>query len=373
MKNPHFFNFRAWPDYPENASAELILSRTGRNTGNLMFISALHRVVKHDRFSSGLRFDRSIRQLHDGLIIPAANWLSAHSDWGVLAKLVEVSKMPCVMVGLGAQSHSKAAIPKLTGGTLRLIQIVSERSHSISVRGVFSAEVLAHYGIKNVTITGCPSLLWHVDRPAYVEPVKIFGDQLSICATREDAYRSLRDKSVRNRVSLHLSRVARRKGYDFVAQTEMHDINVARGTFAGPDEERESLRYVRAAYDERDDRAIREYLAKHLKVFCSVPDWLQYLKGRDLVIGTRLHGVIAALLAGVPGALVVHDARTLEMIEHLAIPALMANEVIAAGDDVRGLCEKIDLSAFNARMQSYFSQFREFFAANRVEVNLPAA
>ncbi|MDP9141833.1 MAG: polysaccharide pyruvyl transferase family protein [Pseudomonadota bacterium] len=374
MKNPHFINFRSWSDYSDRDSAELILSRTGRNTGNLLFITALHRVIKHNKFSASMRFERKlIRAEHDGLVIPAANWLSSSSDWANLAKLIEASKMPCVMVGLGAQSHSKGAIPKLTDGTLRLLKIVSERSHSISVRGVFSAEVLAHYGITNVAVTGCPSLLWHVDRPAYVDPGQVLGERVSVCATREDTLASLADKGDRNQVSLYLTRMARRKGYDFIAQTERHDINVGRGTFSDLDSEREALAYVKAAYADTDESSIRAYLSSHLKVFCDVPEWLAYLQGRELVLGTRLHGVIAGLLAGIPGALVMHDARTLEMAENLAIPGIMANKLIAERMNVRTIYEAADYSAFNARMIEYFRQFRAFFNSNGVEVNLPSA
>ncbi|CAN5792651.1 hypothetical protein BH18ACT13_BH18ACT13_17120 [soil metagenome] len=43
------------------------------------------------------------------------------------------------------------------------MKIASEWSDSISVRGDYSAEVLAHYGIDNVTITGCPPLLSNLD------------------------------------------------------------------------------------------------------------------------------------------------------------------------------------------------------------------
>jgi polysaccharide pyruvyl transferase WcaK-like protein len=372
MKNPHFINFRAWLDYSDRDSAELILSKTGRNTGNLMFVEAVQRVVRHSKFSSSMRFDRKlIRAEHDGLIIPAANWLSSSSDLATLARLIEVSKMPCVMIGLGAQSHSKRAIPQLTEGTLRLLKVVSERSHSISVRGTFSAEVLEHYGIKNVTVTGCPSLLWHVNRPARVEPPAVLGERISVCATREDALMSLADKGDRNQVSLLLTRMARQSGYDFVAQTERHDINVARGTCVDADAEREALEYVRVAYDDPDPKSLRNYLASHLKVFCSVTDWVDYLSGRDFILGTRLHGVIAGLLAGIPGVLVVHDARTLEMAENLAIPAVMADKLIARRMSARTIYESADYPAFNARMAEYFRQFRRFFDSNRVDVNLP--
>lgn len=371
MKNPHFINFRTWTDYSAGDSAELILSKTGRNTGNLMFVDAVHRVVRHDKLSTGMRFDRKlIRAEHDGLVIPAANWLSSHSDWSNLAKLVEASKLPCVMVGLGAQSHSKASIPKLSEGTLRLLKVVSERSHSISVRGTFSAEVLSHYGIHNATVTGCPSLLWHVDRPARVDSHKEAVTRVSICATREDTRASLADKSARNQASLYLTRMARQMEYDFVAQTELHDINVARGIFHDAAAERESLDYVKQAYADQDDASIRAYLAAHLKVYCRVSEWLDYLRGRQFMMGTRLHGVIAGLLAGIPAVLIVHDARTLEMSENLAIPAISAQKVVAERMDAQAIYETADLAAFNIRMVEYFQRFRTFFAANSVDVNL---
>ena len=40
--------------------------------------------------------------------------------------------------------------------------------------------------------------------------------------------------------------------------------------------------------------------------------WLEYLRDFDFATGTRLHGNVAALLAGVPAVLLAHDSRTLE-------------------------------------------------------------
>jgi len=184
MQNPYF---AAKPSSARNANGIRDgLSATGMNTGNLLFISALRRVVQHQTKSDIGRFvPEEVRERHDGVIVPAANWLSASSDFGGLASLIEKADLPTTIVGLGAQSFNGQP-PILSEGTLRLVKVIAERSKNLSVRGPFTAEVLAHYGINNVVVTGCPSLLWHVDRPASATKLPKKRLFVSLNGTRSD-------------------------------------------------------------------------------------------------------------------------------------------------------------------------------------------
>lgn len=373
MKNPHFISR---PDRSCDTGTEPtkeLLDSTGGNTGNLLFISTLRRVVSHQTYSCSVGFrPKQVAEAHDGLVIPAANWLNQTSDWGRLSELIEASRLPCVMVGLGAQAPSTDSYPKITKGTERLLRVVSERCRSISVRGEYSAEVLDRYGISNVAVTGCPSLLYEPPRHfAKKRPPAEGITKISVSSSRGKNLATLGPRTVRGQLGLILSRQARAEDYDYVAQTELFDIQIARSAPCDEDSRPEALTYLMRVYGSADERAVVSYVRRKVKTFFNVPDWLSYLGARDLFVSTRLHGVIASLLAGTPAALIVHDTRTAEMARWASIPSIPAQDVLDAGGiDPAAISEGLDLGAFNARMPSYRESFKAFFKENAVSTTI---
>lgn len=374
MRNPHFISRPGRVDQC-GLNVEQKLRATGSNTGNLLFISALQRVVAHDRLSCKVGFrPREIRADHDGLIIPAANWLDPTSvslDFENLAGRIEASGLPCVLIGLGARALSEDQPLKLQPGMMRLLAVVSERSKSISVRGEFSAHVLEAHGFKNVVVTGCPSLLWWVDRPAHASKKVARPSRITINGTRGEFDESAFGATYA--IGLKLARLARRISADYVAQTELPDMYFGLQGFTREDvdlQER-ALAFVKRIYDEPDELALLGFLSAHVKTFFDVDEWIAYLRGRDFVIGTRLHGVIAALLAGTPGVLITHDTRTREMARTLSIPAIGADALGEGGGALQRIYDETDLSAFNAAQPKYVETFRQFFEDNGVAHRLP--
>jgi hypothetical protein len=358
------------------------LRRTGGNTGNLLFISALHNVIVHKKGQDFEKFNAAqVRERHDGIIVPAANWLNYYSDWGGLASRIEETGLPCVIVGLGAQSHSLSTFPKLTPGTLRLIKVIAERSASLSVRGSYSASTLEHYGIKNVSVTGCPSLLWHT-RPVVVSKWAKVPVAIAVGSTRSDLFEKVFDPQDAFKVSVLLSRWALASDFPYIAQSELFDMKVAAGEEglapAAQHDHADSARhrdFIRRVYGTDDLEFVELYLKRRVKAFFNIESWLDFLSDLDFVVSTRLHGVIAALLAGVPAVLVVHDVRTREMAEQIRIPFIEAEEMARIlsmpTPDVHGIYESADIAGFNANQPAYFGTFRGFFESNDVAVNLP--
>ncbi|WP_420427118.1 polysaccharide pyruvyl transferase family protein [Algiphilus sp.] len=338
----------------------------------MLFIDALRRIVTHQDYAPEVGFcPESIRERHDGLVIPAANWLNGSSDWGGLAELIERSQLPCVMVGLGAQAPSEDRPPHVSAGTRRLLQVVAERSHSISVRGTYSAEMVERLGVKNVTVTGCPSLLWHANRMPQVKPTDTGGiKRVTINASRENNINALEKDDLRNQVSCLLSRQAFEKGFDFVIQTESPDLDMAMSMEQGRAPAAQTVAYLKKAFAAAPS-ALPAFFREHVRAFFDPAEWIASMQRTDAVIGTRLHGVIAGLLAGTPSVLITHDTRTREMANHAAIPQIPAKTVLKEGEIApRRLVESANFTAFNQRMQSYRRTFQAFFAANAVQIAL---
>src|SRR5215207_1999918 len=127
MKNPYFASRKPPTDTAAPHPIAERLAQTGMNTGNLLFFDACRRVIKHTHDTSGERgigFDpRAVSQHHDGIVIPAANWLQPKNDsfLGSLAAKIEATKLPCTVIGLGAQSIDRGAEKKFDSGILRFL------------------------------------------------------------------------------------------------------------------------------------------------------------------------------------------------------------------------------------------------------------
>jgi polysaccharide pyruvyl transferase WcaK-like protein len=370
MRNPYFASRPGSAGFADR-NVLAAFQRSGNNLGNQLFFSGVRRAIVHRVPSSSIRVDpKYVRQKHDGIIIPAANWLQPKSDYGQLATLIERADLPAVIVGIGAQSFD-GSIPELSEGMLRLLHVVSERSKAISVRGAFSAEVLEHYGIKNVVVTGCPSLLWHGERPARIER-SASVEKVSVSGTRSDTdARLLRNEVFR--IGLHITRMAYRLGLDYVAQTEVSDIRIAARDIPDITERRAALKYLQKVYDTDDRKALSAYLIEHVRYFFNIGKWVDYSRGVDLTFGTRLHGTIAALLAGRAALLIIHDTRTREMAEQAGISTIDAHEVLAHDIPFPELAARVDVDLFNRKQETYYANFARFFELNDIAHKLLAA
>ena len=73
-----------------------------------------------------------------------------------------------------------------------------------------------------------------------------------------------------------------------------------------------------------DDDQFLAWMRTHSHVFTSVSEWLNVLKRYDLVVGTRIHGVMAGIQAGIPGLCISVDTRTEELCETMSVPYVNA-------------------------------------------------
>ena len=167
-------------------NADRFYDAVGYNTGNLLFTRAVQKHLAAELVHVGFEFEPAqLRTEFDGLVIAAANWVNHRDDFGFLADLIEEADVPCVVIGLGAQAGLDGPIPPVHEGTVRMLHAISEHSDLLSVRGAFTADVLAHYGVHNVSVTGCPSLYWHCRGDFRLDkPAKSLGDDVAIHSTR---------------------------------------------------------------------------------------------------------------------------------------------------------------------------------------------
>lgn len=322
-------------------------NRLGRlwNTGNYFFLDAVQNQIAFDE----VRYSASESVSGDTLVLSMSNFISKNTDMTVFADYIErhdFSKV--VMIGAGAQAADTDGRVTLTKGTDRFLRLISERSASIGVRGHYTAMVLESLGISNVRVIGCPTIFWsqkqdfRLDNPH--DPSRI-----SVNFTPNGKYR--------DKISLLLQEAAG-AGAQYIAQDENFVEAVS-------DEAEERRSWTARYYG--NSPAVRSLLDGE-RHFYSIPEWIEYMARFDFVVGTRFHGNMAALQAGIPALLMVCDSRTKELADFLNLP--YRSFASYGGESLSQLAESVDFTLFNATYRAKFQNYLDFLDENGLRHNL---
>jgi hypothetical protein len=345
--------------------------RTGHNTGNLLIGYALRRQLVCSSYKYGNPGNSSnINQDFDLIAIPAANFIYKGFDFGWLADIIEKTTLPCLIVGLGAQlpsiSSSEIDIPE---GSKRFLKVISERVTSIGVRGAFTADVLARLGVKNTTVTGCPSLYWSLGPEIRITKKSWSPDfRVSLNGSRNVTQHSFSADDAM-RVEGALLKLAITQGYDYVLQNEFPEFDLLYTDPPLTDALRLSLQSISNRFALGVTPEEYATFAKKLcKAFFSVEGWADYIQMKDFSFGTRFHGNMIALLNGVPAVIIAHDSRTTEMCQFMKIPYHAVNQCDPT--QLQRLYEEADFETFSSHYRTLYANYLEFLKQNQVRHSL---
>jgi hypothetical protein len=256
----------------------------------------------------------------DYCFIRGSNYIHSQMNWMNLPGLLERLKIPVMAFGIGAQAPAYGPV-KVAPETVRVLKMVAERSKSVGVRGAFTAEVLAGFGIKNVEVIGCPSLMRHNSpqldiRLGDLAGIRRVGFTLTrglwpmycqdIPKARALQRTTILDYAKRFDLTIMSQGERPERAYWYKHEADIaaaYETLVKDKWFTGP-----------------DDPLVELYRSRLF--FGTTPAAYEELVRRmDLVLGLRLHGNIMALANGVPAIYIVYDSRTRELAEYLQIPS----------------------------------------------------
>ena len=293
------------------------MNHTGHNTGNMAFLYSARRMFNASEvvFFSWHVKPKDLSGKVDILFFAAANFLNETSNLTNLANLVKELDVPVILIGLGAQSENKEKIPKLNKGTIDFIQEVSKRTPFIGVRGAFSQKVCEHYGVKNTKILGCPSILINSDRS--------IGETIENkmkCNIKKVAVHASVIKKHLEKTERELFRIIESFNGNYIVQRPVELMKIINDEALND----KQITYVKRinkliAPDLRYDEFCFEIKKKGV-FFADLESWIHYLKSFTHAIGTRIHGTILPLSAGIPSICITHDTRTIELAEVLKVP-----------------------------------------------------
>ena len=226
---------------------------------------------------------------------------------------------------------------------------VLNHSSYIGVRGYITQDYLNRLGFRDVKIIGCPSM-YMFGKNLHLNKIPIAIDINSEIAINGKVHDSKQIKEYLFHSGYN---------YSFVSQTtkELKLIYSGRGFGTSIDED----------YPSSLNNALFE---NNRIVFpLNVKQWLDYLSQKRLSIGTRIHGNIAAVLAGTPAFVICTDTRTLELCEFHEIPHCTESQ-FNFKRNLSNLFEDIDWESSYKNHAIRYNNFIDFLKDNDLDPNV---
>jgi SAM-dependent methyltransferase len=338
-----------------------IMRWTGQNVGNLAFWYTTRRLFNDDVVF--LDWKRPEEKLPKGIrlfVIPAANFLGEHISLAPLVEMIEGFDVPCVVVGLGAQSERDDVFPKVKPDVIQFVRAVSKRTPFIGLRGEYTQKFCASLGVQNTRVLSCPSILMNSDRRLGKSiQSKLASPTLGPLAIHGACLKGSLQQVERDLVRLVQQNVGSQyvvqRPQDLVATIFREQLDVENAAnFASS-----------AKYFGVSEKELAEFLQRFGFVPVGIDSWRSSLLRFAFSRNTRIHGTIVSIQSGIPGVCIAHDTRTAELIASGKLPGASAQDFKESKSDIRALLASISFSGEefdeNRRVvaQEYANLFRQ--------------
>jgi len=351
---------RARKDPFEVMSAEDTLSRNkiANNSGNLIFYAAAYKIlatrgttVTADGLHTEPDSAAEINERYDAYVFPLANAFrpSYQRKLDRTTQLIKQLDIPVTVLGVGAQSgqgrYNTKRLASIEGSVRAFVSAVLDRSPSIGVRGEVTYNYLRGLGFRDVEVIGCPSMFFDGDRMAIEKRTPTLEPDAAL-AINVTPY-------VKQMGEIVMSHHARYPNLRYIPQ----DLDTLELLLWG-----EKTGVARPA-DERMPFHTSHplFVENKIRFFIDAMPWLEHLRTADFAFGSRIHGNIAALLAGTPSYVLVHDSRTLELAEYFEIPHRLISDMTPDTDAAK-LYAEADYTALNRGHAARFATFVDFLS-----------
>jgi len=333
------------------------------NAGNLIFSDAAHKILSTPRtevVSNGARTEvaaaRRINEEFDAFVIPLANAFRPSFERQLLrlTRLISKLKIPVVVLGVGAQAglnYDPERLAPMAPVVKDFVSAVLDRSASIGVRGEFTEQYLKGLGFRNVDVIGCPSLFAQGEKVSVRKADALTPESRIALNGSHSALRNKRFAALLTRTYTDYPQVR------FIGQNLSEARQLHWRDMSAPTSILTSVPTHPCHPLYRDDK---------VRVYVDPVTWIDELGDFDFSFGARIHGNIAALLAGTPCTVLCADARTLELARYFEIPHQKITDLPAEWQ-AADLYAAADFGGFLKGHKERFLRFTDFLARNGLE------
>lgn len=342
----------------------------GQNVGNLIFSDSMHRMISvpgaevlpntflSERDGVTQRYIDHINENFDHFVLPLANAFRRTflQNLRIMTKVIQGLTIPVTVVGVGVVggggSLDKTAVAgsdETKGGVKDFVNAVLDHSATIGVRGETTRMFLKSlgYGSDVVDVIGCPSL--------YRNGPDLRIEKRAGSLTTDSTFSMNVTPYVEEMGEVATYHAAKYPNMTYIPQ----DIESLRLLMWG----KNPAEYQQNMPTHRDHPL---YEQDRMRFFVDSRTWIDHLATQDFSFGSRIHGNIAALMAGTPAVVLVHDTRTKELADFHDIPHRILPKM-AKPVDAAQLYDEADFTAFNAGHRERFDNFVAFLNRNNIE------
>ncbi|CAH1660958.1 PS_pyruv_trans domain-containing protein [Hyphomicrobiales bacterium] len=353
-----------------NADFDFLYNGIGHNNGNLAFVYAIANQIENPvKFFGWSTSPEVLRDNADIIVIPCANQLGKHTNYGDMAISLEKSGLPVVAIGLGAQASDYDHDIELQEGTLRWAKTIagSTQQANIYTRGAYTTSQLDKLGIEGSIPGGCPSYFTNRE-PGLGARIHANWSEINLprsisVAAGHQAWMNTRDIE-HQLIGLMMDPLAPGQ---YVVQSMGEMIKISRGVFDGISENGlKGLHNHTVPHYSFDE--FKVWCRNYVRSFYDVPAWMDSLRRYDLTVGTRYHGVALALQAERMGLTLTIDSRTKELCENTGVPHVEAASL--TGPITRFRLKKLvqfDPVAYDRHRAKAAAKYVRFLKDNRLQ------
>jgi hypothetical protein len=300
----------------------------------------------------------------DYIVLRGSNYIHEGMEWGYFIDWLEAVQLPVLCVGVGAQASEQRRMELPESGR-RLWQIIGERSHSVGVRGEYTAAVLDANGVKNAEVVGCPTIFRHRQpaislRHKEFEAIQKVG--FSLRRETDHTYSSDVERflSVQKNLILRANRV-----FDLILTShgEIEEKVYYYNDFTRIEWARRTLTNS-GWFDPQNINALETIYRSRLFFSTVTSHYDELVSALDFTFGYRVHGVLPALAAGTPSFLLSYDTRSAELARSLKVPIVEPDVALNERFDV--LFHRDRFADFEAHYPFAYDRMRAFLKSNEI-------
>ncbi len=352
----------------DSFSPEKMIARNsiGNNVGNLIYQYGVFRTLTSENLEvvpdyygveNGKIKLNDAEKINDNYIAYVCPFADAFrpnfiKNLKLYTRLIKKLEIPFIVAGIGV----KTSIEKLNNKNFSFdkevrdfINAINGTGTIVGVRGEITADYLKNLGFEENTdfmITGCPSMF------TFGKHLKINTNKITYKSTASINSSLKSSKSIIKFISKSSEEFYK---YYFLPQwlSEFH-----LSYLGGPKLKKKNKFYP-------TNLKSKMYQNNNVYFPINAKGWINFLKKVDFSFGTRLHGNIAATLAGTPSITIVKDGRMKEVADYHNLTRINSKE-IKKFDSIFELINNVNFNSPEKDHEKRFKNYLKFWEKNGI-------